>query len=52
VTADLDENDEDDAMFSGLQEVDDDEEMEPVIGSDDGDKIDSAVQASDNVIVD
>lgn len=51
-TTDSDDNDEDDAVFSGLQEVDDEEEVEPEMDDDDGDEIDGAVDASDNVMVD
>jgi hypothetical protein len=51
-TTDSDDHDEDDAVFSGLQEVDDEEEVEPEMDDDDGDEIDSAVDASDNVMVD
>ena len=51
-TTDSDENDEDDAALGGLQEVDDDEEVEPDIDNNDNDEIDGAVEASDNAMVD
>jgi hypothetical protein len=47
-----DGNDEDDAVFSGWQVVDNDDKVEPDMDNDDGDEIDSAVEASDNAMVD
>ena len=46
------ENDKDNAIFSGLQEMDGDEEVEPDIDNDAGDEINSAVEASDNAMMD
>jgi hypothetical protein len=42
----------DNAMFSRLQEEDDDDEVDPDEDDDNGDGLDSAVEASDNAMVD
>jgi len=51
-TTDPDEDNEDNAMFGRLQEEDDDDEVDPDEDDDDGDELDSAVEASDNAMVD
>jgi len=49
------DDEDDDATLSGLQEVDDDEEVEPYFDGGDGydaDELDNAVEASDQAMVD
>jgi len=54
-TEDPQDDEDDGATLSGLQEVDDDEEVEPDFdggNGDDADKLNNAVEASDQAMVD